>query len=278
MTRFATVREGMAIEGAVGDPGGRSPWRVNHVVTGVLAACALMLGIVLGRVTDDVDDVVPAAQIAASEAAIDEPEVQVAGAVEIRSGELAPTATDHLLVVAVSANTCGERASGTGVLIAPDLVLTAAHVVGDAGLVRIDHQGVVLTAEVVGVFEDGRDLALVTLPAPLDSPVPVGSTPTLGQTVTMVGHPGGGAITSIVGSVVDVPSQASIVLRGDLLAVGADAPTGMSGGPAVNDAGDVVGIVVAAQPGTGTAIVVTFEDVKELLDAALIDGRCPEVA
>ena len=139
MAKFATVREGVVIEGAVGGPGGRSPWRVNHVVTGVLAVCALALGMVLGRITDEVDDVVPAAQItgqiAAPAAGLEEPEVQVAGAVEIRSGELVPTATDHLLVVAVSANTCGERASGTGVLIAPDLVPTAAHVVGDAGVV-----------------------------------------------------------------------------------------------------------------------------------------------
>lgn len=252
----------------------RSAWRVNLGIAAVIAVSALALGVVLGRATEP--DVVPVADVAPALAEPATPAPEVAGAVEIRSGSLVPVATDHLVVVAVSASTCEERASGTGVLIAPDRILTAAHVVGDAGLVRIDHAGQTFTAEVLGVFEDGRDLALLTLPAPMAEPLAVGSAPSAGDAVTIVGHPFGGAITSMVGPVVDVPSRAASILRGSLLGVEARTEAGMSGGPAVDADGAFVGLLVAAQPGTGTAVVVSIPDVQSVLDAPLVDGRCPE--
>ncbi|MEM8705434.1 MAG: serine protease [Actinomycetota bacterium] len=264
------MRDGVVMEGVEPSSSG---WRTNLAVAAVVAVAALGVGVVLGRVTAS-DTVVPAANVLPQGDVI--VETEVAGAVEVRTGPLTPVATDHLLVVAVSATTCDERATGTGVLIAPDMVLTAAHVVGDAGLVRIDHEGATFTAEVLGVFEDGRDLALLSLPAPLLDPVPVAAAPATGEPVTIVGHPFGGARTSMVGPVIDVPGQASAVMRGDLLGVEAPTEQGMSGGPAVDADGALVGVLAAAQPGTGTAIVITFDDVQPLLDAPLVDGRCPE--
>ena len=116
------------------------------------------------------------------------PTAQVLGAVETRTSTLVPAAVDHHVIVSVAVTTCGQRASGTAVLIAENTILTAAHTVGDAGLVRIAHGRQVLTGEVRGVLADGRDLALIELPAPGCWPLPHPSR-TLGQPSRSSGFP-----------------------------------------------------------------------------------------
>ena len=120
--------------------------------------------------------------------------------------------------------------------------------------------------------------AVVELLAPLDVPVAVGPRPGPGEPITVVGHPEGEARTSIVGPVVDVPERAARILRGDLLAVDAPSRSGMSGGPAVDANGELVGLLVAAQPATETAVVVAIDDLASVLEVPVVDGRCPETA
>ncbi len=203
---------------------------------------------------------------------------EVAGAVAERQGELTPAVTDHLTVVHVSVTTCGERSTGSGVLVGDGILLTAAHVVGDAGLVRIDYRGVVLTGEVQGVFSDGRDLALIEIDAAMVDPITMGTVPTDGEAITVVGHPGGGPLTVTVGPRVAVPELATRVVAGDLVAVDAATPPGMSGGPAVDGEGDLIGILVAIEAATGTGIVIAIDDPASLNDTALKPGRCPTEA
>lgn len=272
MTRFATVREDVAVErDEVVVP--RAAWR-PVTASGVIVGLALFaLGVVMGRITER-----DAGSTEADAAVV---ETAVLGAVEIAPDptpsptRIAPVATEHLVVVAISATTCGERASGTGVAIAPDTILTAAHVVGDAGLVRVDFNGQTFTAEVMGVFVDGRDLALIELPAPTIDVPSVGAAPVAGGGITIVGHPEAGPLTSVAGAAVEVPSVAAAVFAGDLVAVDATTEPGMSGGPAVDADGDLIGLLVGAQPGTGTAILSAIADVQELLEAPLTDAACP---
>lgn len=49
----------------------------------------------------------------------------------------------------------------------------------------------------------------------------------------------------------------------------------MSGGPAVDAGGALIGITVAEETGTQTAIVVRIDDPAALVDAAVQPGRCP---
>ena len=129
-------------------------------------------------------------------------ETQVLGAVEARTTSTTPVeAADasHLVVVQVAATACGERSNGSAVLVDHDLLVTAAHVVGDAGLVRIDHGSQVLTGEVLGVLGDGRDLALIELDASMVQPLPAAAVPATGEPITFVGHPESGARAEIVG-------------------------------------------------------------------------------
>lgn len=205
-------------------------------------------------------------------------ETEVAGAVEVRESAMVPTSIDHLVVVRVSVTRCGERAFGTGVLIDDNLLVTAAHVVGDAGLVRVDQGGVTVTGEVLGVLADGRDLALIEVDGPLDGPIASAAAPRTGSPVTVAGHPGGNAMTTVVGAKVELASSLTAIARGPAFGVSASTDLGMSGAPAIDEDGRLVGVVIGAETATGTAIVAAVEDVQELVEQVVVPGRCPMTA
>ncbi len=203
---------------------------------------------------------------------------EVGGAVVERRGDVAPAPTDGVIAVQVSVTTCGGRSSGTAVLVDHNLLLTAAHVVGDAGLVRVDHRGSVLTGEVLGVFADGRDLALIQLDASMVGPLPAGMVPSMGESITVVGHPGGGPRTVVVGPRVGVAVVAGQLTGGELVAVDASTPPGVSGGPALNPDGKLIGILVATETATDTGIVALIRDPAALVGTPLVPGACPAQA
>jgi len=203
---------------------------------------------------------------------------EVGGAVVERRGDLRPAPTDGVTVVQVSVTTCGDRSAGSAVLVDDDLLLTAAHVVGDAGLVRVDHRGVVLTGEVLGVFADGRDLALIRVDASMLGPLPGGTVPEAGQAITVVGHPGGGPRTVVVGPRVEVTPLAGRLTAGELVAVDASTPPGVSGGPALDPDGNFIGILVATETAIDTGIVVAVDDPSSLADTPLVAATCPTEA
>lgn len=234
------------------------------------AALAFGLGATLGR---GLTDRSPAPEVpVAADAAV---ETEVLGAVEVAPTASAPADASHLVVVQVAATACGERSSGSAVLVDHDLLVTAAHVVGDAALVRIDHGHQVLTGEVLGVFADGRDLALIELDASMVQPLPAAAVPAPGEPITFVGHPQAGSRAAVVGERTDVPQLARQLLRGELLAAAVSVPAGMSGGPAINAAGELLGITVAEETGSETAIVARIDDPALLADSFLVPGDCP---
>lgn len=203
------------------------------------------------------------------------PEIDDAVAVE-RNGALVPAPVEHLTVVQVSVSTCGARSTGSGVVVADGLLLTAAHVVGDASLVRIDHRDTTVTGEVVGVLGDGRDVALVRVDAPMDAPLPVADRPVVGDAVTLVGHPDGGPRTVRVGEAAAVaPVVAMLAGGGDILGVDVAIAAGFSGGAAIDAAGDLIGLVVASEEKTGTALVVALPELATIESAGLVPGECP---
>ncbi|MEM9466506.1 MAG: serine protease [Actinomycetota bacterium] len=265
----------------MGEPMVDSPWRPLRVAAAATVGICLVLGIVLSRLTDtasSTDAASSPAPVADAPEIVEPPVADVLGAVETRSGDLTPASVDHLVIVVVSVTTCGERAAGTGVLVAENTILTAAHTVGDAGLVRVAHGTQILTGEVAGVFADGRDLAVITLQAPLTEPIAAASMPADGSAITIVGFPEGGARSSVVGAPVEVPDLARRLFDGPLAAVDATTRAGMSGGPAIDGDGNLVGLLVGAQPETGTAVLASIDDVASALQTPLTEGRCQATA
>ena len=81
-----------------------------------------------------------------------------------------------------------------------------------------------------------------------------------------------------MGERVDLTSSLAAFARGPAFGVSVVTEVGMSGAPALDDAGRLVGVVIGAETATGTAIVAAVDDTRELADAVVVEGRCPEVA
>lgn len=150
---------------------------------------------------------------------------------------------------------CGQVQSGSGVAVAPDRVLTNAHVVlgVDAPTVT-DAQRGVHDARIVHL-DTARDLAVLALDG-ADLPVmSLGAELVGGESALVMGHPDGGPFASIpatVQAVGEVPlgdvvtGAASMV---DVYTLAADIRHGYSGGPVVDAAGSLAGLVFARAPG-----------------------------
>jgi hypothetical protein len=260
-----------------------SSWNGRRLIASALVVALALLGLGVGVADLVVPDTVaadsgPAAIVAgAVETA---PETEIADAVAaVRAGPFVPAPTEHLTVVHVSVSVCGARSTGSGVVIAEGLLLTAAHVVGDATLVRIDQGGITVTGEVLGVLGDRRDLALVAVDAPMAAPLEAEVAPAVGAPLTLVGHPDGGTRTAAVGPRVDVaPNVAVLAGAGEIVGIGIHIDAGMSGGPVVDAGGTIVGIVVAKEAVSDTALAVATPDLASLSLAALVPGTCGESA
>ncbi|MEM7629640.1 MAG: serine protease [Planctomycetota bacterium] len=139
---------------------------------------------------------------------------------------------------------------GSGVRIAPDLILTAAHVIDATPMTMLDARDAAF--EVVARGEAPDDWAVLRVTrgstdapvAALGPAVPLGGTVTLhGFTGTTPAKDGAGRIVRITvpGEVVRPGLDARHVPPGSFV-ISDGAWVGMSGGPAVNGAGEVVGI------------------------------------
>jgi S1-C subfamily serine protease len=144
-----------------------------------------------------------------------------------------------------------ENGLGSGVVVnAAGTVLTALHVVDGAGQIQVEFADGTRAAARVAASRPEKDIAVlavdrlpqVVVPAVLAGPPPVG------DTVFAVGDPLGlrGSLSAGVVSAADrtIGTPSGAALRG-LIQFDAAVNPGNSGGPLLNRAGQVVGIVTA---------------------------------
>jgi S1-C subfamily serine protease len=175
----------------------------------------------------------------------------------------------------------GAEAAGTGIVLTSDgLVVTNNHVIeGSTEIqVTIASTGETYTATVVGT-DSTADVAVLQLQgasglttATLDTDDAV----TVGDDVTAVGNAeGGGVLVAADGTVTaldqQVTTQAEGVSDGEqltgMIEVDADVVSGDSGGPLLDDEGEVVGITTAASSGSAdiTGYAIPIEDVLDVV-------------
>jgi S1-C subfamily serine protease len=172
----------------------------------------------------------------------------VAGA----SSSLAPTSSTAPAPTA-GTSPAPNGSLGSGVIINADgSIMTALHVVANASAIRVTFADGTQSSAVIASRDDATDIAVLTaatlpaqvVPAVLGNPnVPIGSD------AYVVGNPFGltGSITAGVVSGLDRTFQepnGGPDLKG-LIQVDAAVNPGNSGGPLVNRAGEVIGIVTA---------------------------------
>ncbi|MFL0425687.1 MarP family serine protease [Micrococcus luteus] len=170
---------------------------------------------------------------------------------------------------------CSQVQSGSGVAVAPDRVLTNAHVVlgVDAPTVTDRARGV-HEARIVHL-DTVHDLAVLAVDD-ADLPVmPVGAELTGGASASVLGYPDGGPFASTpatVQAVGEVPlgdvltGAASMV---DVYTLAADIRHGYSGGPVVDTAGNLAGLVFARAPGSdAVGYALTADTIAPVIAAA----------
>jgi S1-C subfamily serine protease len=185
--------------------------------------------------------------------------------------------------VKVEGEACSRIQDGSGFVVAPDTIVTNAHVVAGEGPSRtrvILLNGAQLPARVV-MFDPERDLAVLSVPHLGESALAV-RTGGVGMTGAVFGHPGGQdalavAPASIRQNVTAVGRDLydSREIRRDVFVLAAALHPGDSGGPLVDQTGAVVGVAFAIAPDRpGTAYALTSKE----LDAALAAPRTTAAA
>jgi hypothetical protein len=159
---------------------------------------------------------------------------------------------DRGAVARVDVFGCSFGGQGTAFLIAPDRAVTAWHVVDGATQVGLTFGETIVDASVIG-FDLERDVALLSLAQPIDDIEPLAISdrlPRVGEEVAAMGHPRGqplaltvGRVTSMNGSFDFGSSDFPDVVE-NLIQTDAVVAPGNSGGPLIDDGGDVVGVVV----------------------------------
>lgn len=196
------------------------------------------------------------------------------------------TATDEQQAGVVLISTVlgyqSAEAAGTGVVLTSDgLVVTNNHVVAGATeiTVTIGTTGESYTATVVGT-DATADVAVLQLEgasglttAALDDDQDAVAT---GDAVTAVGNAeGGGVLLAAAGTVTgldeSITTQSEGAAAGEsltgLIEVDADVVSGDSGGPLLDDEGEVIGITTAASSGSSdiTGYAIPIEDVLDVV-------------
>ena len=177
----------------------------------------------------------------------------------------------HPSVVRITATACGLGVEGSGWVVRPHLVVTAAHVVeGASGIEAGGHAAQAL------VVDRKQDVAVLRVPGLRAAPLPFVDAHS-GDSVAILGYPENGPFDARPGR---IGTTADVLVSGSLREVTAISGLvrhGNSGGPAVNEAGQVEATVFAARIGARAGYGVPAAPVRSALSHAkgrVSTGRC----
>ncbi|HSK53446.1 MAG TPA: MarP family serine protease [Clostridia bacterium] len=178
--------------------------------------------------------------------------------------------------VRVVAATCGLQSSGTGFVVAPQYVVTNAHVIAGGRTLRIAGAAGTHDAEAV-LFDPSFDIALLHVPG-LDAPVLGLATrdPDRGTAAAVLGYPGGGPLRIVAAAVAGTHPARGRDIYGtervdrQVLEIHAEIDQGNSGGPLVLPDGSVGGVVFAeARTDDDVGYALTPTRVADLVEPAI---------
>ncbi|BDZ55663.1 MarP family serine protease [Agromyces marinus] len=202
---------------------------------------------------------------------VDDPEVRAAAASVVRVTGLAFE--------------CGGNLTGTGFVVAPDRIVTNAHVV--AGVVEpiVEAPGHGPVSGRVVAFDPDVDLAVIAADGLDVEPLAVSDAPGAGTDVAVAGYPFGGPLELRPAEVM-ANGPLTISIDGasssrDVVTLAADIDHGNSGGPVLTGDGEVGGVVFAkSQTVDNVGFAVPVGTLRPLAEAAptlgdaVDSGRC----
>jgi len=197
------------------------------------------------------------------------------------------TAAQSVLRITGNAVACGQSQSGSGFVVAPERVLTNAHVVAGVSEAVVEVPGAgALTGEIV-YFDPVDDLALINVPGLTAAPLTLqGNLPVDAEAVSL-GYPFGGPFDSDPARVMSVASVLVADIYGQsptersVYTLAADVQQGESGGPLLSVNGQVAGVIFAKAATTANVgYALAMDEVTPVVDqaaslsAAVSSGAC----
>jgi len=188
-------------------------------------------------------------------------------------------------VVKVAGPACGRIQSGSGVVVAPGLIITNAHVVAGTTSSTVETTDGARSAGRVVAFDPDLDLALVRAPS-LDRPPMTISDAQPSDVGDVLGFPGGGGLVVSSYRISERTEAAgrdiydSAPVKRTIFVMGSSLAPGDSGGPLISPAGEVVGLAFAIAPDRpGVAYAIVGRDVRAMagrtgLEAPVSTGDC----
>jgi S1-C subfamily serine protease len=204
----------------------------------------------------------------APQSAAPAPEVAPDGAALAAAGE-------SVVKITGNAYQCGQNQSGTGFVVAPGRILTNAHVVAGVSEPIVEpRSGGAFQGRVV-YFDPARDLAVIAAKGVTAKPLTLGGNLGPGSAAVFDGYPLGGPFQSGSATVQSVPTVEMRDIYGDnpapveLYYLSATVQEGNSGGPLLNPAGQVAGVVFAKSTTSGAVgYALTMTEVKPVAERA----------
>jgi S1-C subfamily serine protease len=213
------------------------------------------------------------------------PASDVSSAVPMTRQETITRARDVTLRVEVT--TCTGYRTGSGFLVGPRLIATAAHVLEGAQTVAVRGLHDESVGTVIGTDKE-RDVALIrtSQDVGVGEPLAFGAEePQQGDEIVAIGYPDGRPQTPTSGTVSRLAQSVDVDERRlhDLVQFDAEGNPGSSGGPLLDLRGAVVGITDSADDYTaGFNYAISSKTAQPLIaawtdsPAEVIPGRCPD--
>lgn len=185
------------------------------------------------------------------------------------------TAARSVMKISGTAFQCGQNQTGTGFVVSPGRVLTNAHVVAGVPnpVVQSQSQGA-LPARVV-YFDPAKDLAILAVDSIDAAPLPTAGTVGPNTATAFAGYPLGGPLqvrpATVRNSgpmmVPDISGGPQSLL--DVYQLAGNVQSGNSGGPLLDAAGHVVGVIFAKATTTdNVGFALTMEEAGPVIAAA----------
>ncbi|MGH9223410.1 MAG: MarP family serine protease [Acidimicrobiales bacterium] len=188
--------------------------------------------------------------------------------------------------VRIEGDACFLDRSGSGFVVADDLVVTNAHVVAGGRKTAVIRPDGTRLAAVVAVYDPEKDLALLRVRNLGQAPLPLG-TAKEGSPAAVFGHPKGqdelevspAAIRQELTATIRDADLTNRPVRRNVYVLAADLAPGDSGGALVTPAGQVAGVAFAVSNArSGVAFAITTDELLPLLEqdrsGTADTGRC----
>lgn len=182
---------------------------------------------------------------------------------------------------------CGASSTGTGFVVAPDRVVTNAHVVAGVSRPVVELPGGAAVPGRVVYYDPVDDLAVVATDGLGAAPLPLAPALDAGDPAVVQGYPYGGPFTSVSAGVLAVQTARVPDVYGmraaprEIYALDGEVHPGNSGGPVLTTTGAVAGVVFAkAEDRESLGYAMTTAELRPVatraagMDEAVRPGQC----